>query len=491
MKKRLVSLLLCAVMLCALALPAMAAQDPVTVHIFGVNVTVPETDRIIPTLEEKLGIDIEIETTTTGDDSALSTKVYGGNIPDVFRVTNLNNLKELYESEVPLDLTNYLDKMPHLRDLFGEMDWARVTFNGGIYAIPRRGEKNYNCWYIRTDWLDKLGVEAPKTFDDLLAIAVKMKDSDLDGNGKNDTYALSGTYDSTYNRSAFDGFYSAYNVAGPAEMIIRDGKAVLSCQVPEFKECIEQIRRFVDAGVVDPEIVSNTNNVMLEKMATGKVGIAYGGWANYNKPHHTNSLKAVDPNAEWKPMTYNIATQYGVSGAAKSASGYDAVYAINADLVNEPEKLEAVLKLFDYIATPEGDRLLSFGIENTHYEVKDGVIVKLPEMDKLTYGYGIQFTGRDDMLYCMTKFANCADIIEYCANELPIVYHYGAMVEQPEGVNVADIKAYILEQVAQFIFGTRSMDQYDDFINTLFTSYKLQGYLDVATEKLTEIGYIK
>lgn len=34
----------------------------------------------------------------------------------------------------------------------------------------------------------------------------------------------------------------------------------------------------------------------------------------------------------------------GESGAAQSASGYDAVFAINADLAQEPEKLDAALE---------------------------------------------------------------------------------------------------------------------------------------------------
>ena len=489
MKKRLVSLLLCLAMLCA-CIPAAMAEATVKITIFGLPVTVPESDPVLPELGRRLGIEIGTET-TGGDESSLVARIAGGNVPDVFRVSNVNNLKSYYESDVLLDLTPYLDQMPNLKALFTDLEWGRVSFNGGIYAIPRLGEKNYNCWYIRQDWLDKLGMEAPETFEDLLKVAVAMNEADFDGNGKADTYAVSGTYDSKYNRSAFDGFYTAYGVSNPADILIRDGKAVMSCTLPEYKLALETIRSFVEAGVVDPEILSNTNSTMIEKMATGKVGIAYGGWANYSKPAFVEQLKAVYEDAAWGPMTKNIKTEYGESGAAQSASGYDAVFAINAVLAQEPEKLDAVLKLFDYLGTPEGMRLTSFGIEGVHYEMDGDTVVKLPAMDELTYAYGIQLIGRDDMTYCMTKFANCADIIQYCATEVPMVYHYGAMIEQPEGVNVADIKAFVLEQNAQFIFGSRPMSEYDDFLNSLYNTYNLQAYLDDATAQLTEIGYIK
>lgn len=494
MKKRksFFALLVCVALL-AVQVPAVLADDLVTLNIFGIDVTVPASDPVIPELARRLGIDLVLESTsgTSGAEAGLVARIAGGNIPDVFRVTNINSLSNYYQNDVLLNITDYFDQVPNLRDTFTDLEWARVSFDGNAYAIPRRAEENYNCWYIRYDWLDALGLEDPTTTDELLEVAKRINEADLDGNGKADTYAISGTYDSQYARSAFDGFYTAYGVTGPITMAIRDGQAKLTCTLPEFRLALEDIRRFVDAGVVDPEIVSNNGDAVIEKMATGKTGIAYGGWANYSKPAVEQSLVAVYPEAKWGPMRVELTTDYGVSGASKSAAGYDAVYCINADLVDQPEKLAAALKLFDYICTEEGDMLMSFGLEGVHYEIKDGTIVKLPAMDELTYGYGIQFTGRADMLYCMTKFANCAEYIEYCANDIPIYYHYGELVEQPDGINVADIKSYVLEQIVAFIFGTRSMDEYDDFLNTLYSVYQLGAYEEVATEQLAAIGYIE
>ena len=127
-----------------------------------------------------------------------------------------------------------------------------------------------------------------------------------------------------------------------------------------------------------------------------------------------------------------------------------------------------------------------------HYtKDENGVITKLPAMNELGYGWAIQFTGRDDMVYCMTKFAECADEIEHAANEVPILTHYEALVSQPEGVNMADLKAYESEQLTAFIYGTRPLEEYDAFVQELYNLYNLGAYLDAATETLTELGYIK
>ena len=516
MKKRITQLVLCIALIIALVLTTACStssgsksaegdksstttapkttKEPITITIFGVPTTVPETDPIIPELEARLGIDIIIES-TGGDESLLVSRLAGGDIPDVFRVTTVSNLSSYYRDGVLLNLKDYMDEMPNVRDMFTEQQWARVTFDGGIYGIPRRPEENYNCWYIRNDWLKKLNKEDPSTFDELMEVAIAMNEADLDGNGKNDTYAISGTYGravSTFGRGAFEGFWTAYGVTNPETIMIKDNKAVLAVTLPEFRLATEEINRFVKAGVVDPEIPANNGDTLLEKMATGKAGICYGAWCNYSKIEQIERLTSVFPDAEWVPKRNQITTSYGVSGATKSASGNDAVYAINADLVDQPEKLDAILNMFNYFASDECDLLLSFGIEGMHYKIdSNGTIVKLDKMNELTYGWGIQFLGRPDMLYCMTKFDNCAEYIKYCVTEIPIYYHYGQLVKQPEGINVPDIESYILEQVSQFIYGTRSMDEWDKFIDTLYKAYSIQTYVDAANETLTELGYIK
>ena len=44
--------------------------------------------------------------------------------------------------------------------------------------------------FIRKDWLDKLGLEQPKTIDDFYNVLKAFKEQDPDGNGANDTYGM-------------------------------------------------------------------------------------------------------------------------------------------------------------------------------------------------------------------------------------------------------------------------------------------------------------
>lgn len=43
---------------------------------------------------------------------------------------------------------------------------------------------------VRKDWLDKLGLDVPKTLDDVVEVARAFKNDDPDGNGVDDTWGL-------------------------------------------------------------------------------------------------------------------------------------------------------------------------------------------------------------------------------------------------------------------------------------------------------------
>ena len=460
-----------------------AAEDEISILIYGSPLTIPNTDPIIPELNRRLGMNITIE---AGDDEALTARVAGGDLPDVMLVSSTSAFSALQENGVLLNITEQIDKMPELRAAFTDVEWAKLSVNGEIFGIPRRPEANYLGWYIRYDWLATLGVEQPTTFDELYDVCVKMRDADLDGNGQNDTYPISGRLD-----TAFCGFFTAYGTAGWGDIILEDGKPVYCVTTDNFRMAVEEIRRFTEAGLIDPEVVANTFDVMREKMGTGKVGVCGCGWSETGRSTHKEVINAIYPDARWDYMKSLITTPYGTAGSILNASGSNNKFSVfSADLADCPEKLAAIMELYRYITVDEGDILLSFGIEGQHHDVVDGIIVKRPEMDELSYGWAIQITGRQDALYCNTKFPECKEGIDFAATQIPIIYTYDTLVQTPEGYNIADLHAYEEEMVLKFMFGKESMDKWDEFINTLYNVYNLEMYMNSAVEQLTALDIL-
>ena len=54
----------------------------------------------------------------------------------------------------------------------------------------------------------------------------------------------------------------------------------------------------------------------------------------------------------------------------------------------------------------------------------------------------------------------------------------------------SDIARYSEEEVTKFIYGQRSLDEWDQFADTLYNTYNLQAYLDQAEADLRDAGLI-
>src|SRR5690606_9233912 len=70
--------------------------------------------------------------------------------------------------------------------------WEPYTRDGLRYAIPilDYAYSSDPVLWIRTDWLDKLGLEPPRTIEELEKVMRAFTHGDPDGNGKDDTHGL-------------------------------------------------------------------------------------------------------------------------------------------------------------------------------------------------------------------------------------------------------------------------------------------------------------
>ena len=489
MKRVFIILIVTVLLIGCMSTNAFAADAKTTITIYGTEVTIPDNDKILPVLEEKFNVDLVVE---AGDDAGLTARITGGTIPDIMLVQDPATFTTLMKNGVALDVTDYVAGMDEFRAAFTDYDWAKLSSDGRYYGIPRRAENNYYGWYIRRDYLKALGFDQPTTFDELYAYCEALKDADLDGNGQNDTYPISGELITSHN--AFDGFFTAYGTGNWTSLLLDgNGGVEYAVTTENFRKAIEEIRRFTSAGFVDPEVIANTWDTVREKMGSGKTGVVYAGWNWVGRNTHKAVINAIDEDADWFYFDPMITTEYGKAGALKNGGGSASKFTVlSVDLEEDPEKLALILELHDYITTGEGDLLMSYGIEGTHYDIIDGVITKLPAMDELGYGYVLQFTGRQDETYCNTKFIECIDAVAYAANKdnVPLIYYWQNVIQTPVGYNIADMKAYVEEMVYKFIFGELDMEKWDDFINDLYTTYDLQTYLDSAVEQLTAMGVL-
>lgn len=64
--------------------------------------------------------------------------------------------------------------------------------------------------WLRTDWLTKLGLSEPKTWEEVLQISNAFTTKDPDGNGKADTFGIALSKDIINGYPSLNGFLNAY-----------------------------------------------------------------------------------------------------------------------------------------------------------------------------------------------------------------------------------------------------------------------------------------
>lgn len=437
-------------------------------------------------LDKALNIDLQLQLPGGNDYTvALNTRIASGDMPDFFSVPSRQYLSQYVANGVLLDLTKYKSELSPTLKFIGDKSVKKGESNNKLYAISKAPASNANSLLLRKDWLDKLGLKVPTTPDELLAVAKAFTEKDPDGNNKKDTYGFSGS-----TLKAFTPLFAPYGVTPLENFLVKDNKLTCTLYESGYKEAIKEINKFVSQGALDPDFLINTGDNVTDKAVQGKVGIIWSTWANMLKDDQVAKEKAVNPKATWVQVDA-LTGPAGKYVETVDISNSPMIFAIPKSLEKNPAKLQRVFDLINYVSSEKGNRLVDFGVEGKHYNVKDGKVVSTPLMGKeCGYTWAYQFTGRKEIEYLSTKFVNQTKAIKY-ANDLPRISIMTGYFDIPTEVNKADVEKYIESEVAKFVYGKRNISEFDSFIDTLNKTYGLKSYFDSAQTQAKTMGFTK
>jgi putative aldouronate transport system substrate-binding protein len=454
----------------------------------GTGLPAPDKDVLLQQLNKDLNMDLDFSLIPSDYEQQLNVRIAGGNPPDMF-VVSKNQMFQFAQQGLLLDLTPYLKKMNNITAANGFTDdfMKKGKVSSKQYAIPFRPLiPVQTTFWVRQDWLDKLGLKAPKTLDELKAVAKAFVERDPDGNGKKDTIGITGLgLDGTLSP-----IFAAFGVAAPGKIMIRDNKAVYSTALPETVQAVNYIKGMFDEGVIDPEFLTNNGLIHQEKAFKGQAGIVYAHWAHMKRPDMVQKMNSINPNQTWTQLD----AMTGPGG--KFADYYDegntsARYVIPKTLEKETQKVDKLIEYLNYISGGKGQMLVNYGIEGKHYEMKDGkVVINEQTLAELGHATIHQLTGRIEMEYLNTRFGGQKQFFEF-TSKLPYLKTYDGFVPVPSGINMADKTKYEQEEMVKFVMGKRPSSEIPAFIKTLQSTYQLDKIISESEKELKNLGFIK
>ena len=291
------------------------------------NSNMPENDtytdnaytRYIKSVINVQNVDV-FEANDSQYDTNVSMAISMGSLPDIMVVSSQDEVEQLVEAGLIEDLTESYnncisDRIRKMYESYGDSLKDMVTYDGKIMALPETNiTDGPNLVWLRKDWMDKLGLSAPHTIDDVVNIVKHFISEDpgnngVDASGKPNTVGLAVDTDVTgecgYSSEFLLDIIFACFGAYPKQWIMSDdGEIVYGSVTDEAKEALSYISSLYNQGVIDNDFLLRTSTNICELIENGQCGSFFGPWWAPNNPL-ANAVSS-NPDADWQP--YLIAT---------------------------------------------------------------------------------------------------------------------------------------------------------------------------------------
>ncbi len=327
-------------------------------------ITGEQNDRIFQEINRRLGIRLKVEAYKQSEWEKVNVAVASGDIPDL--VVNEYPSAAVYQwidDGILRPLDDYFKAMPGVKAMCEQESWtARKGKFYGYPFITQKGTSNWNLM-ARGDWMAKVGAKWPDTLDDFYALCKSFVTGDPDGNGKADTFAITGTkgYDWAFVFFAYGLPHGDYNVDGR-------GRVIPWFEHPAWVDGMRYLRRMWADGMIDPEYFLNDRQMMEDKFFHGRAGMSYSAlFRHVNRIRE--SLAKVNPRGT---MVFGDPPKGPAGKRGGQVMNKKGIYTSITTKAKRPDKAAAFLEFL----VKDGRDLLQLGIEGVHY-TRQG--------DKITY----------------------------------------------------------------------------------------------------------
>ncbi|MDF2723178.1 MAG: hypothetical protein K0Q59_2853 [Paenibacillus sp.] len=339
-------------------------------------------------------------------------------------------------------------------------------------------------YYIRKDWLDRLGLTIPNGYEALTEAARSFTYGDPDGNGVKDTYGFGMPGGASLPQTFPYSFpqFMKHGILGMGYIdeagYFRDGPSD-----PLMGRVVEDILAWSDEGLMNPDWFLAKDADIGNTFAAGKIGMIWTNdaerWVLDSNPYsYYRQLKRAVPEAEIVPfnpypdkplLTQQSATVPWMIG--------------KWTVERQPEKARAIAKIIDWLASEEGYLLTTYGQEGVHYTRQGQVITIIPETYEKEIGLKGNFLAvwkfltpreseRIGLREVDPRLTDRDRSLLRTISEYPLARGTGTLLLPPEGISIAEFRSTLGQYLLKMMFEDHSGAHWKAYREDLMTEYK-------------------
>ena len=476
------------------------------------SVAVNDNTLVEQYLEEKYNVEIKTYGYGASYYEKIATMFASKQIPDVMFINDISSWEPLASQGVlaPIDINTIKEAAPdhykHINEK-NEAMWQLGTKNGALYAIPKSMGTEYNTVMVwNKDWIENLGIkEIPDTIEEYDEAFELIKTGDPDGDGKDDTYAISGIGGNYYRQ--FDWLFGAYGVMPEMWTLDEDGKVINGTVSDKAKAGLAKLNEWYNKGYVNPEFLTDNQGTIATRWAQEGIAVYNTGIMNISPLHpHGRTMLEADPE-----VAARIA--YGPLPAGPNGDRGDWLWGplsnfvcFGAHMKDDVAKQKVILQILNDLNYDEETAVMAkygpYGEGYTYYDEEVGKSSGIKVAEK----YATDANAKAELGIGFFNLFSCGDWADINVMNAYLSPDY--VKEQTEFANwgtqqdllmraslpssltyAATLQSLKTAAYSEFINGTRSLDDWDKFVEDYMNAggavlqKEAQEYYDTVINK--------
>ncbi|WP_294378901.1 extracellular solute-binding protein [uncultured Clostridium sp.] len=438
----------------------------------------------------------------SGFDEKKNLVLATGDYPDVF-IDGITKADEqmfgpmgIFVDLAPL-IEEYAPNIKELFERFPDVKKSLTYENGAIYNLcdfnvtPR--DQFVDAPYYNVAWVRNLGMEMPKTLEELYDVLVAVRDMDADGDGNtDDEYPILFRFESQpafkYSVLAGYGLIALQDEYGVTADYVKDGQYLFVPAQEGYKNYLAYMNKLYTEGLISDDCFTASQEQINAKIQTNKVFMM--GMQPYNLLYEDEQW--IDKFEMLPFLTSETSSEMIWPGNLRHTRAWG-----NFVMTDKCKYPVEMIKLVDYWYSDVGSLMIRAGREKGTYDDQGWEIIideKTGDWtSKISYDTE-KYTGYYDFRihnaplqgsYVAGEFQNKLMIqsdyknnwysetkmatgrTEYMQIPYPEVTY--TEEEQETMMTYVDIANYVKSMETKFIMGEVSLDDWDSYVNTLYS----------------------